>query len=189
MLPVLWMTPYFHIMGIMARLGGNDMGAVLKQVVQISNVFARVATQPTLFDFIVVYNGSNNCPVLLFVTLLFFVLSHFLVFFLVSVNETATFSLAIIFVFMFVDWNNIQITRLCLEQQFSYSRDILVGASYAYVRQSLLPVMGIAQLIDISTCPGNRQLTQRLTSGIVYRWRRNSIPRCKAGDTVYGRPM
>jgi len=70
-LPVLWMTPYFHIMGIMARLGCNDMGAVLKQVVQISNVFARVATQPTLFDFIVVYNGSNNCPVLLFVTLLF----------------------------------------------------------------------------------------------------------------------
>jgi len=36
------MTPCFQIMGHMARgVGNNDVGAVLKQVVNISDVFAR----------------------------------------------------------------------------------------------------------------------------------------------------
>jgi len=41
-LPVLWMTSRFPIMGHTARGVGNiDVGAVLKQVVEISNVFIR----------------------------------------------------------------------------------------------------------------------------------------------------
>ena len=40
-LPVLWMTLCSPIMGRVAR-GNNDAGALLKQVVKISNVFARV---------------------------------------------------------------------------------------------------------------------------------------------------
>jgi len=41
-LPVLWMTSCFPIMGRIARgVGNNDVGAVLKQVVKISNAFAR----------------------------------------------------------------------------------------------------------------------------------------------------
>jgi len=44
-------------MGCMTRgIGNNDMGAVLKQVVKISNVFTRGAT---LFDFVVVYNSRK----------------------------------------------------------------------------------------------------------------------------------
>jgi len=51
------MTSCFQIMGHMARgVGNNDVGAVLKQVVNISDVFARDAT---LFDFVVVYSGSE----------------------------------------------------------------------------------------------------------------------------------
>jgi len=40
--PVLWMTPCFHIMGRVARgVRSIVFGDVLKQVVKISNVFAR----------------------------------------------------------------------------------------------------------------------------------------------------
>jgi len=42
-LPVLCMTSCFHIMSHVARgVGTDDVGAVLKQVVKISNVFARL---------------------------------------------------------------------------------------------------------------------------------------------------
>jgi len=42
-LPVLCMTSCFHIMSHMARgVFNDDVGAVLKQVVKISNVFARL---------------------------------------------------------------------------------------------------------------------------------------------------
>ena len=55
--PVSWMASRFPIMHHMARGVGNiDVSAVLKQVVEISNVFARTIT---LFDFIVVYSGSK----------------------------------------------------------------------------------------------------------------------------------
>ena len=41
-LPVLWMTSCFSIMGPVARGVGNiDVGTVLKRVVKIVNVFAR----------------------------------------------------------------------------------------------------------------------------------------------------
>jgi len=56
-LPVLQMTSCFLIMGHMARgVGNNEVGAVLKQAIKISNVFNRSAT---LFDFVVVYSGSK----------------------------------------------------------------------------------------------------------------------------------
>jgi len=49
----------FPIMGRMARgVGNNDVDAVLKQVVKISNAFARGAT---LFDFVAVYYRSKWC--------------------------------------------------------------------------------------------------------------------------------
>ena len=44
-LPVLWMTSWFHIaVNIVRGVGNNDVGAVLQQVVKISNVFAGAAT-------------------------------------------------------------------------------------------------------------------------------------------------
>ena len=47
-LPVLWMTSSFHIMGHMVHgVGNTDVGAVLQQVVKTSNIFARGAM---LFD-------------------------------------------------------------------------------------------------------------------------------------------
>jgi len=56
-LPVLWMTLCLPTMGRTARgVDNDDVGALLKQLVNISNVFARCAT---LFDFVVVYNISK----------------------------------------------------------------------------------------------------------------------------------
>ena len=53
----LWMMACFHIMGHMARsIGNNDVGAILKQVVKISNVCARGAT---LFNFVAIYNDNK----------------------------------------------------------------------------------------------------------------------------------
>ena len=44
----------------MARdVGIDDVGAVLQQVVKISNIFTGGATV-TLFDFVVVYNGDKS---------------------------------------------------------------------------------------------------------------------------------
>jgi len=40
-LPVLWMTSCFLIMGRVARGLGNDVCTMLKQVVRISDVFVR----------------------------------------------------------------------------------------------------------------------------------------------------
>jgi len=51
------MTLCFHIMGHMVRgVGSNDVGAVLKQEISISNVFTRGAS---LVDFVVVHSGSK----------------------------------------------------------------------------------------------------------------------------------
>jgi len=56
-LPVLWMTSCFPMTGYMARDVSNiDVGAVLKQVVRISNVST---TGATLFHLVVVYNGRK----------------------------------------------------------------------------------------------------------------------------------
>jgi len=54
-LPVFWMTSYFHIVAhMMHGVGNNDVGgAVLRQVVKISNLFTR--RRHALFEFLVVY--------------------------------------------------------------------------------------------------------------------------------------
>ena len=55
-LPVLWMTSCFPIMGAtwrVAYVGNIDVSAVLKQAVKISNVFARGRQTVTLLSYTV----------------------------------------------------------------------------------------------------------------------------------------
>ena len=55
----LWMTSCFQIVGPTARgVGNNDVGAVLKQLVNISNVFTTDARYMTLSSYTMAVNGA-----------------------------------------------------------------------------------------------------------------------------------
>ena len=62
LLSILWMTSCLRVV---RGIGSNNVGTMLKDVVRISSIFPGGTT---LFDFIVVYNGSEwysgvNCDV------------------------------------------------------------------------------------------------------------------------------